>query len=301
MMRLILILIALSLVSCGEDFFDTTLDIDIPAHEPKLVIHAYGSTMDSFLKIQLTRSQALDENENNISQLFIANAEINVYEDNEFLLTVPENSGASSSSYAFNYISEPLSGNFKEGSTYKIVVKVSGYPIAEASCILPPRQFPQDLAFEEEGGINEEGDQRSSVKMTIDDEATIDNYAEARITLKQLGGQDEYFTTTYTSSVDPSVIQGAFSVSALISDESFNGELKKLDLQMYPTTINDIDGRLYLLWRSISYEHYQFIKTLKAFHDNEDNPFTTPTQIFTNVKNGLGIFSVFHEDLIFVE
>jgi len=77
------------------------------------------------------------------------------------------------------------------------------------------------------------------------------------------------------------------------NDASFNGMSKSFDVYIPSYITQDAAGLpLYVELQIISDKTYKYHKS-KAFYDNnQDNPFAEPTQIFSNVENGLGIFGL---------
>ncbi len=49
---------------------------------------------------------------------------------------------------------------------------------------------------------------------------------------------------------------------------------------------------------NISKELYDYQQSLRSFNRTEENPFAEPTPVFSNIKNGLGIFAAYHPTII---
>ena len=83
----------------------------------------------------------------------------------------------------------------------------------------------------------------------------------------------------------------------VLSDDLFNGREKTLyakisTWQLFDYYYQDLpQSPLYIHLYSISEDLYRFILTYNKYTDALGNPFAEPVNIYSNVKNGLGIFS----------
>lgn len=95
------------------------------------------------------------------------------------------------------------------------------------------------------------------------------------------------------------------NVFQVFSDDVIDGEtytLRYVVDMSYSTTSNvyDIDTaagsfvQAVINLRSIPKDLYLYYSTLDAFFWNDDSPFAEPVQVFSNVKNGVGIVAAYH-------
>lgn len=85
----------------------------------------------------------------------------------------------------------------------------------------------------------------------------------------------------------------------LFSDDLFDGQTEVLEFwsERYVDQINEMGDpevpseAIVFLW-SLSKEEYEFRKSLQANRDAEENPFAEPSIIFSNIQNGIGVFSM---------
>lgn len=74
----------------------------------------------------------------------------------------------------------------------------------------------------------------------------------------------------------------------LISDSDFDGQNKKIEIQL--NTYEDSKYFVVELFH-ISKEYYNYYKTLQTQGSTQDDIFAEPTQIYTNIEGGLGVFA----------
>lgn len=85
----------------------------------------------------------------------------------------------------------------------------------------------------------------------------------------------------------------------LFSDELFDGTTDVLEFwsERYIDRINEMGDRevpdqaIVFVW-SLSKEEYEFRSSLDINRDAEDNPFSEPSIVFSNIENGIGVFSM---------
>lgn len=283
-----ILLLAFAIVSC-EDAFETTLEIDPPAYEKQLAISAFGSTLDSMLRIKVTTTAGLLEQDNG-SNNEVDDAQINLYKDNEFITSVPYGHYL-----GFNYTLKNIV--FEVGSEYKIEVNATGYPMATAFASLPKPSEILSIQFDIDGLSNDFDNDRSEIEVLFKDEPNKDNYYEAgAYIIENLFNQN-----IDIESVDPITLESFAYENIILDDQSFNGEKKELLLNMYRMKKEDVKDKLYLNWKDISRDHFLFSKTARIQNDSEDNPFSTPIQVYSNITNGVGIFSLVNERNLLVE
>lgn len=275
----------LAMTSCSEDFFSTTLEIDPPAYTPQIVTHAFLNFDNKEINIQVSETTSITDVNNNGNNR--SDAIVTLFNESDETQVIEATASAFSD---FNF------GQFNiitADNEYKLNVSVPGYDeIAFASQTIPSNVVIKDIVFKEDGGIDNEGDDRSAVNIVIEDLANEENFYEIFV---MIANENNSYFTTFASSNDPVVSRGYNYNSILLSDATFNGEDKELKVQMYPITNAEAENRLFIKFRTVTKEYYQFSKTLERFDESKDNPFATPIQIYTNFENGIGVFSVFRE------
>jgi len=74
----------------------------------------------------------------------------------------------------------------------------------------------------------------------------------------------------------------------LYTDKNFNGQSYTFNIEqsILPEAIKST-----IIVRNISADLFKYKKTLQLYKANQDNPFGEPVQVYSNIKDGLGIFS----------
>lgn len=293
---ILLIAITVSLTSC-EDAFTTTLEIDPPEHTDRLVIHAYGSTNGMDLNVHLTKSIGLLDDDN--IEVSVAGAEITLWKDDNLIAELEElNIGGSN--FRYNYHLPEGSINYEKGATYRLEVIAEGFEKAVGTTVVPNDIPLLKQRFEEDGTSLESGDFNSEVEIEFQDPQGQADFYEVGVTLKIDNGGNPYYQEVFTETYDPSGQQGLSYANLIINDPSFDGELKNFPLIIERFDEQAIDN-MFVLWRITSEGHYLFNKTARRQDDLDENPFASPVQVYSNIENGIGIFSIMNESFVKVE
>ena len=283
------------IISGCEDAFETTLEIDPPPHTDRLVVHAYGSTNGEDLKVHLTQSSGiLDNVQNNL----ISGANVTLWKGQEQLAQLTEiNSG---SNFRYNYILAEGSITYEIGAEYRLEVVADGFEKAIGTATVPQDIPLLKQKFEEDGTSLESGDFNSEVEIEFQDPANQEDYYEVGVVLLIDNGGNSYYDEVYTETYDPAAQEGISYSNLIVNDLSFDGELKNLPLIIEKFDEQAIEN-MYVLWRVTSEGHYLFNKTARKQDDLDGNPFASPVQVYSNIENGIGIFSIMNEEFVKVE
>lgn len=79
----------------------------------------------------------------------------------------------------------------------------------------------------------------------------------------------------------------------VLSDRLFNGKLFSISIDLKPQFPQ---GAIYVQMKSCSKELFQYLLTYSKQKSSRENPFVEPTQVFSNINNGLGIFAGYSAD-----
>lgn len=289
LLTLIAILTSMILSSCS-DAFETTIDVDPPAYVDLLAIQAYGSTSKGNINIYVTHTVPLlsdDESEP------ISGAIITLYKGDDLVAVVPE---VSDPSEAFNYTMPDGSITYEKGALYRIEVQAPGYPKATAEIKVPLDINLTKLLFDEDGISSDFGDERSEIQIQFNDPPRESNYYEVTALLKSPNSGQ--FQERNTESLDPATSEGIGYASLIINDDSFDGEDKSIDFSIQKISTQTADDHLHFLWRVTSEDHYLYNKTARQQINFGDNPFSSPVQVYSNIENGIGIFTIVNDQYL---
>lgn len=273
----IALLLSMGLVSCGEDFFTTTVELEIPKHKTRLVVHAFNLNQSRIVAL-VTKSLPITDGPGSRQQYLIDDAQVKLYKNDQFVSLFAKSTDASE----YNYVLD-LSENIEAGAKYTLQIEHDTIDNAQVSTVALPQANIIEVAFQADGGLNDEGESTSAVEVTINDPADEENYYEVALSANQ-----PY--DLYISSIDPSASRSLEYKNLLVSDATFDGERKTFPIQISPDRMHSQDYTLY--WRQISKAQYVYSKAMRQSFDQGDNPFASPIQLNSTVENGFGFFGL---------
>ena len=279
-------------------------EITIPAEASKLVINGYFSP-DSTWKIKVNKTIGILDSSRNIPP--ISNALVVISSDNSTL-----NDTLSYVNGVYISAQKP-----KIGQLYTLKVEVKGFPSVTASDKIP--MFPAELS----------GRLDVSSKVILNSVLLIPTeYHPLPITLKDTVSEHNFYkcvTNLYDknwlktdsirreanferqslTSQDPSVLRFHQEQDFMLFDDKLFANNVRNILGLAPTSLfypNQIslgiplesqkrNIEVYLDTWSMSENMYLYEKSYYTQQFNRPDPFSEPNNIFTNVKNGYGIFA----------
>ena len=167
------------------------------------------------------------------------------------------------------------------------------YEEATATVVVPKEVIPFRFELEEDAGVDEFGDRSDRVTVEFDDPSGEENFYEiALFSIRDLGNGNFDYESHYIASLDFNLYESFFGAS-ILSDETFNGQTYKIQLDINRYQNNEDELETFLIWRSVTKEYYQFARSTGLQREAEDfGPFSEPVSIRSNFENGLGLFSI---------
>lgn len=299
-MRIIQGIICLIVVfSCTTDY-----DLSIPYKGNQIVLNGILNP-DSILKIKLSFSQDLTDT---TAPENIENASVQVLENGSTWIELHHNIDG-------EYISD---ARVKRGNSYRILVNVDGYVPVEAEDWVPLapvisacyRRENNSDSYDARVDLDVFNDQVVENRYWFDvsvRDYKKENSAEVELTKLYYLTCADLFLDNFNSSYDNTLHNFYYTLFMRQSDESKN---KK----SFPLTISGADGNpffryetlqaldenqaLYVSAYNCSAAYDRYLKsTLIEFLNNElydmSSPINGPVKIYSNVKNGLGIFAAY--------
>lgn len=268
----------LNLTACSEDFFETVIDADPPPFTPKVVAHAYiGNLHDSIPVLTLTKNREIFNA--NDQHSVIANADISIFKNEQQSGIFRFENGV--------YIADPVDIFDQVGAEYKISINAPGFPVAEARQTKMAPVFIDTAIFVSNIAIDEDGQRFDGYRIRLMDPPGTEDYY--MLTCSRIYPNGEFAFTYDLESIDP-LMRSAIDGALVFSDDSFDGKSREFDV--YAWNIADPVGSLrFDLWH-ISRELFQYQLSIYQYLNNEFEFFSEPVVIFSNVDQGLGIFSI---------
>jgi len=303
------------IISC-----ETLREFEVPKEPDKLVIGG-RFPFDSIMSILISKSRFIITPEIDY-KYWLKNATVNVSEGGKIidqLIFVDEDidiEGFLPSLYVSASDFRPESGK-----TYSIEVNSAGFSSIYATTTIPPKVTIESILLENRKVEIVDGLFAFPISIEFNDPAAESNYyrVEAFVSTFTVV-QGQVFSGGGTLAVAPELTQGQdlsnnnspFFSGLYISDINFNGEKFKLDF--FVETLNllgvinqnidpsdSLSAELSVVLKHITKEHYDFGVTSKLQDRVNDDPFSEPVPVKSNVTGGLGIFAGFSFDLISTE
>ena len=296
-----LLSIVVILSSCEKD-----IHVNLPKKDPKLVINAILAK-DSIVTVGIGKSKSVLDPVNTSSQLenyVVKNATAVIYENGVVLDTLVYDA------VQYRYVS-PHQVTVKSGNTYSIQVTAPGFTMAEGSTTVPSQSNIAEVIRTKNARTDSDGNPEDEINLKLNDPAETNFYLVQifQATYAFQGGYPVYCVSTTDKDIEP-IGENAdpFSTdncydgnSLLMKDVNFNGRLKQVRFYVNSYELQDITGpggqvyKPYIKVSRITEAQFKYVKSYNVYYNSSDNPFAEPSNVYTNVKNGYGVFAAFTE------
>ena len=297
-------MLLLLLVSCKKDFFDSVVEVDVPTHTPRLTVAAHFNDQANGFIIDIGHSVGILEN---TPIEAVEDARIELLEDNQVILNSFELLESRNESNSIYYTEEAI--NFSADKTYTLQVNSPKYGQLKGTQQMPTKVLIEDATYEEDGAVDRWGDRGDEVSVQFSDPPNEENYYEVMVNVElQVTMEDSSFVIenygSWTTPVDPLLEEVGYKL--MLSDAGIDGTTYNLQLaaffrdqleyeQMNGGWLEDADVELKALnitLLSVSKDYYIFQKSLVNYEDNQDNFFAEPSNVYENIEDGIGIFTL---------
>jgi hypothetical protein len=296
----------MALASCRgslEDIFSPVVDIDLPPHTSKLVVYANLEAGSDSLVVHLTRSRSALDTVNRST--FVRNDTLGIFNGKPFIRAVYLELDSVKNAKVELFRNDLLWGTFKDstfgtyilrkklpndGANYRIRAELSGYAVVEATQKMPIAAKLDSVRFVQNGAVVQEGlYTRKSNEYTyfFNDPAEIGNYYYIQAT---------HFDTAFRRSNGASMLflqsLDQAAQSGFLSDKTFSG--KSYLWRNYEDNVyaQSKGNRTEFTLVTATADLFQFVRSKELNENARDNPFAEPVILYTNIKNGYGIFTL---------
>ena len=299
-MKKIILAIAIitAFISCEK-----TVIVNVPVAPSKLVVNGVVQANNIFA-VNVSKSEPVLTS-NAANSFKVNNAIVQLYENGILKDTFLYNNANN------NYVVK--NGTTAQiGKTYKLTAALNGFTSVDAEMVTPSNIAIQSITRVVNARTDANGGTQDEVKIKfIDNGSETNNYLfKVKRPVNFTGSQLEYQTIfcikssdvdiDRTSNGDPTDVNSCIDREFLMTDKNFNGSTKTITLfiDSYNLTefTNPINQRKYkaiVEINNISKNYYNYRRSIQTYRDNEDNPFSEPVLVYSNVNNGYGIFSSF--------
>ncbi len=280
--------------------------IDIPEKPSRLVINGWIGK-DSIISVHIGKSKyslaPKDFSNYLVESYTVKNAVTVVYENNVPIDTLVYNAND------FQYYSL-RNRKIREGYTYLVKVNANGFTEATAETSVPSQAALTRLQRVKNARTNSSGLYEDEITLTLTDPAAEENFYLVQVFSPAYSVGSGY-PISCVRTTDKDIEQLGYSDpmdaencyqgdEVLMKDVNFNGGQKVLKLYvesgMLQDFINPTTGsvsRPYIHVVRITKDHFKFMKSFSLYWNTEDNPFAEPVNVFSNVRNGYGVFSAY--------
>lgn len=285
--------IAILFILCGTASCEKTITVKLPEEKNKIVINSHSYTGDT-IKISVSKSEPILKYRFN-KELSIKNAQVILYENGLAVDTLLYDASG-------RYISHTIA---ETGKLYSIKVNAPGFDEATAETMAPAIVSINSVQRNFRTRVNENGEEQDEIKIEFDDPiAAEDHYIIKIDAFNDSFGMYVCVNTTdasvediYNEGIDQNTCIS--STGIFMRDILFNGNKKELRLYMLSNLLAFDSSsatlpKVQLL--HVTKEHFKYEKSYQYGTENFGNPFAEPVNIYTNVKNGYGMFSIISVD-----
>lgn len=280
---------------------EKTVTIDIPEKAPRLVVNAILEK-NKPIEIMVGKSRhILDSIYLSIEPYIVKNALVVIFENGIPYDTLIYQPGP----YTYKTTRNKM---ISDGNTYTVKVAASGFTSVEASAIVPSQSEAPVVTRVRDARVTSFGEHQDELTVTLNDPAER-NFYLLQIYHADAGGSYDY--PIYCASTtdkdleklgedpDPLGTNNCFDAGNLIMrDDNFNGRQKQLRFYIESFQLQDYQlpgggtSKPYVRLSRITEEYFKYIKSFAIYDYSGGNPFAEPVNVYTNVINGLGIFSI---------
>lgn len=268
-----------------------TVDLDLPTHDPKLVVNAVLEAGDDLSKVYVSHSlNPVSLNQfSQIDDAVVVLKENNIIID-ELTYQLDPNSDSDS---AFYYVTDVV---MEENKSYQIELTHPDYPTATAQEIIPS---PTIIQSAELGAVS---DNVRSLQFSINDPVEVNNYYLLRI--KYIGEKGKWNGLWFESNEPAFEGNQAWDQEydgrkVLFNDQLFDGANKSfsLDVEFW----EEMDSiKIILYTASEAYYNYHQSRRLQNQGEGSAILGSEPVVVYNNIENGFGIFASRSKDTFII-
>jgi hypothetical protein len=250
---------------------ETVVDVNLPEHTPILVANSFFSP-DSIWKVKLYKSRGTFKAGPFES---VSNAAVEIT-DGENVIDL---------SHVDNGVYRAVTNvRPRWGNTYGLRASAPGFAPIESSDSIPI-PVPIESVFADPFSTP------SRLTIHFSDPPGEKNYYQIVVLEEQEDQTSGTFLSPAYFETNDLIFQEIGDVNpdeaifddALISDSRYSIKLRVFSNNRFP--------RLNVLLLSVSESYYRYVKSNQAQQQDQENPFSTPVQVYNNIANGLGIFA----------
>ncbi len=276
------VLFALSMLqtACTGDFFNPIVDIPIKPFDPKIAITSSFDSQDSVLTVFAVKTKSVLGGVGKINDDSLNNPVVQLFRNNVLIATLNKKAA------------KRFETNIKipagDPAEYRLTVSATGLPTAEATQKMPNAPVLDSVSYRPLGAIRQDDNVFGGSSEKVDEYnfyikdnfSTTDFYSAI---LRAFNSRGMALQSTFLLSLDP------LTESEILADKSFNGNAYRFRTYSYPQIYSSQTFLSFEL-HNLTKDAYDFEKSYEVYNNSKDNFLSEPTTLFSNVKNGYGVF-----------
>jgi len=275
----------ISLFTACEDYFKPqNIVVDLPEHQNLLVIN---SVLNPDSVIQVSVAQSADLLQKPINP-FIETARVELYQSDQLIANL---------SHTTNGLYQTAGMTPEIGQTYSIRVSADGFQPVFATTEIPKTVVIDSMKIKSRVDPNR---WRNQVDLTISffDPADQENFYQLLLYEFHQRTDGTGWTWTQNFWTRDAVLQDRNNFEdetwhrnyALFDDSLFNGQAYHLKISARKAS-EAYTATFVVVLLSAAESYHRYFKTLVRQADTDGNPFAEPVQIFSNIEQGVGVFT----------
>ncbi len=253
-------------------------DIKLPDYPDKLVLNGTLSN-EGPVSVEISRGVAISSS--SVPQ-YITDATVYLYDGANKLEQL-----------VYNSIDGVYQGTVLpvKGKDYRIVASANRLTTVEATASVPPSLVNLSSVFKDSVELDSMGVPVGRITVKWQDQPNEENFY--RINLFYYISSVDEWRPLEVDSEDPVFQEFGYRASDgsySFSDRSFNGKLKEIKLKT-PFAIVSGSPKFIVMMENLSADYFRYYRSLDLYNQTQGNPLVEPVYIYSNVKNGLGIFA----------
>jgi hypothetical protein len=282
------------------------VEIKVPEKDPSLVLVALQEK-GKFVTASIGRSRHILEPQPGFDlreHYSVKNAQVVLYEDGTAIDTLTYKPA--------DYIYESKYNRvLVNGHTYSMKASAPGFKEVSAETSVPSQSQIAETKWNKNVRTNSYGESIDEVMIKLNDPAGEKNFYLIKVfqpSFPNYGDQTVGCVSTTDKDIetigyddDPTETEDCMDGgNLLMRDVNFDGGQKQVKLSIvsyslegYTDPVTGQTARPYVKVYRITESQFKFAKSYNVFDNADENPFAEPVNVYSNVKNGYGIFSAY--------
>jgi hypothetical protein len=270
------------------------IEIDLPNIAPKLTVNSFVGLNDSiFVYINLSQSKA-SENKLDTGFVVLDTAIITMTDAVGNTVEFEETYWKGGEYRGFELI--------QNSGLVTIQVETEDYEIATATATIPTKTII-DTVFHQDSVSLFNDEYYGEIQINFRDNPNEVNYYAVEL-FEYWNSKNTWEIRSPSQSTSDDLILFNHFGKVFFNDETINGQAYTLKLGYGSDVFNNWkinDAPLKIVLYTIDFPYFEYTKGLNKAFNNQDNPFSEPTLIYSNINDGVGIFGGYVIDSMVVD